>query len=92
MSTVWCSKSINFYKITNNMETTKLLFKKVMLNFATFREMSPNERIKLPSGEVKTSTWRMTNLKLKREGYKFRVSDKGLMNETIAECLKTLAL
>ena len=71
------------------METTTLLFKKVVLPSATLREMKTGMCVKLATTEVKTSTLRMTASKLKKEGYLFLVSDKGLVNETIVECLKT---
>jgi len=65
------------------METTTLLFKKVVLPTATLREMKQGMSIKLSTADV------MTASNLKREGYMFRVSDKGLTNETIVECIKT---
>ncbi len=71
------------------METTTLLFKKVVLPTATLREMKAGMSLKLKTEEVKTNTLRMTASSLKREGYLFRVSDKGLINETIVECLKS---
>ena len=71
------------------METTTLLFKKVVLPTATLREMKAGMSLKLKTEEVKTNTLRMTASNLKREGYLFRVSDKGLINETIVECLKS---
>ena len=74
------------------METTTLIFKKVVLPSATLREMKPGMSLKLPTEEVKTTTLRMTASKLKKEGYLFRVSDKGLVNETIVECLKSPTL
>ena len=77
------------HKNTNNMETITLKSKKVVLPSATLREMTPGMRVKLSTNEVKTTTLRMTASKLKKEGYLFRVSDKGLINETIVECLKT---
>ena len=80
------------YKNTNNMDTIALKTKKVVLPSATLREMEPGMSLKLSTHQVKTSTLRMTASKLKREGYLFRVSDKGLINETIVECLKTPVL
>ena len=71
------------------METTTLKFKKTVLPSATLREMKPGMSLKISTEEVKTSTLRMTASKLKKEGYLFLVSDKGLVNETIIECLKT---
>ena len=71
------------------METTTLKFKKVVLPSATLREMKPGMSLKILTKELKTSTLRMTASKLKKEGYLFFVSDKGLINETIVECLKT---
>jgi hypothetical protein len=74
------------------METTTLKFKKVVLPSATLREMKPGMSLKILTEEVKTSTLRMAASKLKKEGYLFLVSDKGLINETIVECLKTPVL
>ena len=74
------------------METIALKTKNVVLPSATLREMKPGMRLKLPTNVIKTTTLRMTASKLKREGYLFRVSDKGLINETIVECLKTPVL
>ena len=71
------------------METFTLKSKKIVLPSATLREMKAGMRVKLPTSEVKTTTLRMTASKLKKEGYLFRVSDKGLINETIVECIKT---
>ena len=71
------------------MKTTTLKFKKVVMPSATLRQMKPGTSVKITTEEVKTSTLRMTASKLKQEGYLFRVSDKGLVNETIVECLKT---
>ena len=71
------------------METTTLKFKKTVLPSATLREMNPGMSMKLSTEKVKTSTLRMTASKLKKEGYLFLVSDKGLINETIVECLKS---
>ncbi len=71
------------------MKTTTLKSKKVVQPTATLREMKPGESVKLTTEEVKTNILRMTASKLKHEGYLFRVSDKGLVNETIVECLKS---
>ena len=71
------------------MKTTTLKFKNVVLPSATLRGMKAGTSVKLTTEEVKTSTLRMTASKLKQEGYLFRVSDKGLINETIVACLKT---
>ena len=71
------------------METITLKSKKVVLPSATLREMTPGMSVKLSTVEVKTSILRSTASKLKQEGYLFRVSDKGLVNETIVECIKT---
>ena len=71
------------------MEKTMLKFKKAVLPSATLREMKPGMSLKLSTEEVKTNTLRGTATKLKKEGYLFFVSDKGLVNETIVECLKT---
>ena len=77
------------HKNTNNMETSTLKSKKTVLPTATLREMKQGMSIKLSTKEIKTSILRCTASKLKREGYIFRVSDKGLINETIVECIKT---
>ena len=71
------------------MEAKTLKTKQVVLPAATLREMKPGMSIKLTTVEVKTSTLRTAASKLKKEGYLFRVSDRGLINETIVECLKT---
>ena len=71
------------------MEKTMLKFKKLVLPSATLREMKPGMSLKLSTEEVKTNTLRGTASKLRKEGYLFFVSDKGLINETIVECLKT---
>ena len=71
------------------MKPTTLKFKKVVLPSATLREMKPGMSLKLSTEEVKTTTLRGTASKLRKEGYLFFVSDKGLINETIVECLKT---
>ena len=85
-------KQLMFTKILINMETSTLKSKKVSLPSATLREMKPGMSIKLTTVEVKTSTLRMAASKLKKEGYLFRVSDRGLINETIVECIKTPTL
>ena len=74
------------------MKTITLKMKKVVLPSATLREMKPGMSLRLPTEKVKTNTLRMTACHLKKEGYLFRVSDKGLINETIVECLKTPVL
>ena len=71
------------------METTALKFEKVVLPAATLREMKPGMNLKIPTEDIKTSTLRNIASELKKKGYLFRVSDKGLINETIVECLKT---
>ena len=71
------------------MEKTTLKFKKVKLPSATLREMKPGESLRFSTKEIKTTNLRSTASKLKKEGYLFRVSDKGLINETIVECIKT---
>ena len=53
-------------KSTNNMETTTLKFKKVVLPSATLREMKPGMSVKRPTEEVNTTTLRMTATKLKK--------------------------
>ena len=74
------------------MRTITLKYKKVVLPSATLREMKPGMSLKILTEVVKTSILRMTASKLKKEGYLFLVSDKGLINETIVECLKTPVL
>lgn len=71
------------------MEKTALKFEKVVLPAATLQEMKPGMSLKIPTVEIKTSTLRTVASKLKKEGYLFLVSDRGLINETIVECLKT---
>ena len=71
------------------METTTLKFKKIVLPSATLREMKPGMILKIATDNVKTNILRMTASNLKKDGYLFLVSDKGLINETIVECLKT---
>ena len=71
------------------MKTTTLKFKKVVLPAATLKEMKPGMTLKIATEDIKTNILRMTASKLKKEGYLFLVSDKGLINETIVECLKT---
>ena len=88
VSTGYDFNTININKITNYMETTPLLFKKVVLPSATLRRMKPSQKMKLSTVDVKTCILRMTASKLKKEGYLFRVSDRGLVNETIVECIK----
>ena len=82
-------KSINVHKNSNNMETNVLKLKKVVSASASLQEMKPGMIVKIPTHEIKTSILRSTASKLKHEGYLFRVSDKGLVNETIVECIKT---
>lgn len=82
-------KSINVHKNSNNMETNELKLKKVVSASATLQEMKLGMIVKIPTHEIKTSILRSTASKLKQEGYLFRVSDKGLVNETIVECIKT---
>lgn len=77
------------YKYTNNMHTSTIKLKKVVVPSATLREMSAGMTVRIPTKEIKTSILRMTASKLKKKGYLFRVSDKGLTNETIVECIKT---
>ena len=71
------------------MHTNTIKLKKVVVPSATLREMTPGAMVKIPTHQIKTSILRMTASKLKKEGYLFRVSDRGLINETIVECIKT---
>ena len=71
------------------MQTTTLKLKKTVLPSATLREMKPGMIVKIDTEKIKTPILRSTASKLKKEGYLFLVSDKGLINETIVECLKT---
>ena len=71
------------------MERTTLKSKKVLMPTATLRRMKAGRSVKFKTAKVKTSILRVTASKLKKEGYLFYVSDKGLINETIVECLKT---
>lgn len=72
-----------------NMETDTLKLKKVVSPLATLREMKTGMRVRISTEDVKTSNLRTTASQLKKMGYLFRVSDKGLINETIVECFKT---
>lgn len=65
------------------METTPLKFKKVILPAATLRALKPGTSIKIETEIVKTSILRSAASKLKQEGYLFRVSDKGPVNERV---------
>ena len=71
------------------METTPLKFEKIVLPAATLQEMKPGTSLKIPTEDIKTSTLRSAASQLKKMGYLFRVSDRGLINETIVECLQT---
>ena len=71
------------------METITLKMKKIVLPSATLKEMKPGMSLRLPTKKVKTNTLRTIACILKKEGYLFRVSEKGLINETIVECLRT---
>ena len=66
-----------------------LIFKNVVQPAATLQEMKPGMSLNIPTEYIKTSILRATASQLKKEGYLFRVSDRGLINETIVECLKT---
>ena len=85
-------KIIIVHKNTNKMEITTLKSKQVVLPTATLREMKEGMSLRLPTQQVKTATLRMAASNLKREGYKFRVSERNLINETIVECLKSPVL
>ncbi len=71
------------------METTMLKLKRTVLPSATLRDMKPGMIVKIETEKIKTPILRSTAAKLKKEGYLFRISDKGLINETIVECIKT---
>lgn len=71
------------------MEKNALELKKAVMPSATLQAMKPGMIVKIPTSKIKTSILRMTASKLKKKGYLFRVSDKGLINETIVECIKT---
>lgn len=66
-----------------------LKLKRTVLPSATLREMKPGMIVKIDTEKIKTPILRSTAAKLKKEGYLFRISDKGLINETIVECIKT---
>ena len=70
------------------MEKTNLVSRKVNKPSETLRKMKPGARVTIKTRYVKTSNLRVIASKLKQEGYLFRVSDKGLTNKTIVECLK----
>ncbi len=71
------------------MKMQKFKTKNVVLSTETLRGMKPDTSVTLSNDNVKTSTLRSTASKLKKEGYLFRISDKGMKNKTIVECLKT---
>ena len=71
------------------MEANTLKLKKVVSPLATLREMKAGMSVRISTEDVKTSNLRNTASQLKKIGYLFRVSDKGLINETIVECFKT---
>ncbi|NLC49413.1 MAG: hypothetical protein GX762_03460 [Bacteroidales bacterium] len=66
-----------------------LKLKRTVLPSATLRDMKPGMIVKIETEKIKTPILRSTAAKLKKEGYLFRISDKGLINETIVECIKT---
>lgn len=70
------------------MEKSILKFKKVVSPIATLQVMNPGMRMKLSTHKIKTSSLRSAASRLKKERYLYRVSDKGLINETIVECIK----
>lgn len=70
------------------MEISMLKIKKVVLPAATLREMKLGMSSVISTEDIKTSILRTTASQLKKEGYLFRVSDRGLINQTIVECLK----
>ena len=61
----------------------------VVLPTATLREMKPKTSLTLSYETVKPDTVRSAASKLKKEGYLFQVTVKGLKNATIVKCLKT---
>lgn len=71
------------------MIITVLNTKKRVCSFATLRKMKPEMTHHFPTELVKTNTLRMVASKLKKEGYLFRVTTKGLNKETIVQCIKT---
>ena len=74
------------------MDKSMLKFKKVVSPSATLRVMNTGMSMKLSTEDIKTSVLRSAASRLKKQGYLFRVSDKGLINETIVECLKSPVL
>ena len=56
---------------------------------ATLRKMKPNTSVRISTRDVKTASLRIIASNLKHEGYLFRVSNRGLRDATIVECLKT---
>lgn len=70
------------------MDRSLLKFKKVVSPIATLQEMNPGMSITLSTEDIKTSALRSAASVLKKQGYLFRVSDRGLINQTIVECLK----
>lgn len=71
------------------MERTTLKTKKALMPTETLRRMNAGRTVKFKTVKVKTPILRVIASKLKKEGYLFYVSDKGLKNETIVECIKT---
>lgn len=71
------------------MEKIALNLKKVVSPTATLQEMKSGMSLIISTQDIKTSNLRTVASKLKKKGYLFQVSDKGLINETIVECIKT---
>ena len=71
------------------MKMQKFKTKNVVLSTEALLGMKPDTSVTLSNDNVKTLTLSSTASKLKKEGYLFRISDKGMKNKTIVECLKT---
>lgn len=71
------------------MYKSKAKYRMVVLPTATLRGLKPKAKVVLSYDNAKPSTIRTTASKLKKEGYVFRVTVKGMKNKTIVECLKT---
>ena len=71
------------------MGKTELKSRKVSMPSATMRKMKPGTFVKINTSKVKPNSLRVTAVRLKDEGYEFRISVKNLINETIVECIKS---
>jgi len=56
---------------------------------ATLRNMIAGERVRIPTKHIKTVSIRSAAYRLEKSGYKFHVTETGLINETQVACLKS---